>query len=225
MKERETMNTTLLEPSLLTLPPGHPGEGDAAYLARRVALSRLVASVDETDSSLPDVRYTESETLVWRAIMDRLSAFHEVHAASCYLDGFRRLGLSALKPPDPGTLALRLRRESGFGLVLTDGLLDARVFLTHLGKRRQPCTVYLRHESRPDYTPEPDLVHEAVGHAPMLMNVDAAQLNEPGNCKLSCACTGSPLSSGSWKSGTVCALTAPAFSLLSENSRTRFPRP
>ena len=42
----------------------------------------------------------------------------------------------------------------------------------------QPCTVYLRHGSRPDYTPEPDLVHEAVGHAPMLTDVDAARLNE-----------------------------------------------
>lgn len=172
------MKTTLLEPSPVKLPPGHPGEGDASYLARRSVLSRLVASVGEIGASLPDVQYTESETEVWRAIMDGLSGLHEIHAASSYLDGFRRLGLSAVHPPVPGTLAHNLGRETGFGLVLTDGLLDPRVFLTHLGKRRQPCTVYLRHGSRPDYTPEPDLVHEAIGHAPMLTDPDAARLNE-----------------------------------------------
>ena len=172
------MNTTLLEPGRVTLPKGHPGEGDPSYIARRSALSSLVASGDEPGALLPEVQYTEAETEVWQAVMDRLSDLHEIHAASAYLQGFRRLGLSARRPPVPGLLAQRLKDQTGFGLVLTDGLLDARVFLTHLGKRRQPCTVYLRHGSRPDYTPEPDLVHEAVGHAPMLTDPDAARLNE-----------------------------------------------
>ena len=172
------MDSTLLETKGVTLPQGHPGEGDSSYIARRTALSRLVASVDGTGASLPDVQYTEGETEVWRAVMDRLSNLHEIHAASGYLQGFRRLGLSAFRPPVPGSLAQRLKEQTGFGLVLTDGLLDARAFLAHLGERRQPCTVYLRHGSRPDYTPEPDLVHEAVGHAPMLTDPDAARLNE-----------------------------------------------
>jgi phenylalanine-4-hydroxylase len=141
-------------------------------------LSSLVASVDAFGASLPDVAYTEEETEVWRAVMERLSSLHELHAASSYLQGFRRLGLSASRPPVPGALARRLKEQTGFGLVLTDGLLDPRVFLSHLGERRQPCTVYLRHGSRPDYTPEPDLVHEAVGHAPMLTDPEAARLNE-----------------------------------------------
>lgn len=172
------MNSTLVETAVVTLPPGHPGEGDPTYIARRSALSSLVASVDELGASLPDVKYTEEETEVWRAVMDRLSNLHEIHAASAHLQGFRRLGLSASRPPAPGSLAQRLKEQTGFGLVLTDGLLDARVFLSHLGERRQPCTVYLRHGSRPDYTPEPDLVHEAVGHAPLLTDPDAARLNE-----------------------------------------------
>jgi phenylalanine-4-hydroxylase len=172
------MNSTLVEAAVVTLPPGHPGEGDLTYIARRAALSSLVASVDSLGGSLPEVHYTEDETEVWRAVMDRLSNLHEIHAASAYLQGFRRLGMSASRPPVPGLLARRLKEQTGFGLVLTDGLLDARVFLTHLGERRQPCTVYLRHGSRPDYTPEPDLVHEAVGHAPMLTDPEAARLNE-----------------------------------------------
>ncbi len=172
------MNTALLEFRSVQLAPGHPGEGDPVYIARRNALAALVASTDETGSCLPELRYTEAETEVWRAVVDRLQDLHETFAASAHLAGFRRLGLLAAHPPVPGQLASRLLAETGFGLVLTDGLLDARVFLTHLGQRRQPCTVYLRHGSRPDYTPEPDLVHEAVGHAPMLTDPEAARLNE-----------------------------------------------
>jgi phenylalanine-4-hydroxylase len=172
------MNTATLEPNVVTLPENHPGFGDDSYIARRSALATLVASVDPLGRRLPDVAYTADEAKVWHAIVDRLAELHELHAATAFREGFRRLGLSAAKPPVPGSLAERLREATGFGLVLTDGLLDARVFLTHLGARRQPCTVYLRHGSRPEYTPEPDLVHEAVGHAPMLTDPDAARLNE-----------------------------------------------
>jgi phenylalanine-4-hydroxylase len=169
--------TELLEDTIV-LPKGHPGEGDPGYIARRSALSALIASAPPPGGALPDPRYTEGETRVWQAVMERLAELHEIHAASVYLKGFRRLGMSIERPPVPGSLARELHRETGFGLVLTDGLLDARVFLTHLGQRRQPCTVYLRHGSRPDYTPEPDLVHEAIGHAPMLTDPHAARLNE-----------------------------------------------
>lgn len=172
------MNHTLLETPTLTLTPGHPGEGDGAYIKRRIALSEIVASSGDGSGVLPEVRYTGEEARVWRAVMDRLAELHEVHAASSYRDGFRRLGLSVSQPPVPRELASRLLQQTGFGLVLTDGLLDARVFLGHLGRRRQPCTVYLRHGSRPDYTPEPDLLHEAIGHAPMLTDPQAARLNE-----------------------------------------------
>lgn len=172
------MNHALLDTPSVVLAPGHPGEGDPVYLTRRNALAALVASIDAPHGTLPEVTYTRDETAVWRAVMDRLSGLHEVHACSSYLEGVSRLHLNGAKPPVPGSLAARLSEETGFGLVLTDGLLDARTFLAHLGERRQPCTVYLRHGSRPDYTPEPDLVHEAMGHAPMLTDKDAARLNE-----------------------------------------------
>lgn len=169
------MKSDLVEPAT-QLPPGHPGEGDATYIARRSEFTRLVGSLHPR-SPLPYVQYTDDETKVWSAVMDSLAPFHEKHATATYLEGFRKLGMTHDAPPEPGPLSEELRRETGFGIVLTDGLLDPRVFLTHLGTHMQPCTVYLRHGSRPDYTPEPDLVHEAVGHAPMLTDRAAASLN------------------------------------------------
>src|SRR4030095_7912053 len=35
-----------------------------------------------------------------------------------------------------------------------------------LEKRVMLSTQYVRHHSRPDYTPEPDIIHEAIGHIP-----------------------------------------------------------
>ena len=33
-----------------------------------------------------------------------------------------------------------------------------------------PCTLFLRHHSEPAYTPEPDIVHDVIGHVPPLMD-------------------------------------------------------
>jgi phenylalanine-4-hydroxylase len=39
-------------------------------------------------------------------------------------------------------------------------------------------TQYIRHHSRPGYTPEPDIVHEAMGHIPMFTNPDFADFSQ-----------------------------------------------
>jgi phenylalanine-4-hydroxylase len=39
-------------------------------------------------------------------------------------------------------------------------------------------TQYIRHHSRPEYTPEPDIVHEAIGHIPMFTNPNFADYSQ-----------------------------------------------
>jgi phenylalanine-4-hydroxylase len=72
----------------------------------------------------------------------------------------------------------RLKERSNFRLAPVEGLVDTRAFLSWLSYRTMLSTQYIRHHSRPEYTPEPDIVHEAIGHIPMFTNRDFADFSQ-----------------------------------------------
>ncbi len=61
-------------------------------------------------------------------------------------------------------------------LVPAEGALPYRTFYQYIAGRGFPVTQFLRHGSHPEFTPEPDMIHDCLGHVPPLMNRDYAEL-------------------------------------------------
>jgi phenylalanine-4-hydroxylase len=147
----------------------HPGASDTEYRKRRDYIARLSKNFRET-GVITDVEYTEEEQGIWRHVATRLEELHEKHASPFYLRAKRDLGISTERIPQLTEMNRRLKELTNFRLAPIEGLVDTRAFLSWLAWRTMLSTQYIRHQSRPEYTPEPDIVHEAIGHIPMFTN-------------------------------------------------------
>jgi phenylalanine-4-hydroxylase len=92
------------------------------------------------------------------------------------LQGKRDLAITRDKIPQLRLLSDRLRLETNMHLVPAEGALPYRTFYEYIAQRGFPVTQFLRHGSHPEFTPEPDIIHDCLGHVPSLMNQDYAEL-------------------------------------------------
>lgn len=161
--------------SLYELAPDHPGAHDLAYRRRR-ALIAAASAAHEPGGEIPLVEYTEEEDAVWSVVSRELAERHERLACSAYLDASARLELPADRVPQLRDVDARLHAASGFHLRPVPGLVPARDFYAALATRTFWATQYIRHHSAPYYTPEPDIVHEIIGHARALAGPQFAEL-------------------------------------------------
>jgi phenylalanine-4-hydroxylase len=164
------------DPEVLELEPVHPGIGDAAYLARRRELFALCRRYRLGNLGPPVIDYTDEEQRIWREVSPKLDELHLRHASRIYLEAKRDLGISGQEIPQLRTLSGQLERVSGMRLVPAEGPIAYRIFYSYIADRGFPCTQFLRHGSRPGFTPEPDMIHDCLGHVPPLVNHDYAEL-------------------------------------------------
>ena len=147
----------------------HPGASDQEYSKRRDHIASLSKKFRET-GVITEVDYTEEEQGIWRHVATKLEELHQKYASPFYLKAKKDLGITTERIPQLSEMNRRLNETTGFRLAPIEGLVDTRAFLSWLSWRVMLSTQYIRHHSRPDYTPEPDIVHESIGHIPMFTN-------------------------------------------------------
>ncbi|MBS1795935.1 MAG: phenylalanine 4-monooxygenase [Acidobacteria bacterium] len=155
----------------------HPGANDPAYRERRDFIASLARGFRET-GRITDVEYTPREQRVWRYVAEELEELQQKYASPFYLRAKKDLGIRTDRIPQLTEMNRRLKELTGFRLAPIEGLVETRGFLSWLSYRVMLCTQYIRHHSQPAYTPEPDIVHEAIGHIPMFTNPNFADFSQ-----------------------------------------------
>ena len=162
--------------AIVQLDPDHPGFRDQNYRARRNQIAEIAMNY-RPGEPLPDAPYTTEEHQVWKTIWQALRPAHQQYACAEYRAALGKLNFAPDRIPQLREINEKVHAISGFRLEPVAGLVQPRVFLESLADGVFLCTQYIRHHSTPLYTPEPDVVHEIVGHGVTLACEPLAELN------------------------------------------------
>jgi phenylalanine-4-hydroxylase len=112
-------------------------------------------------------KYTPDQQVLWGELVQRRMAQLEHCACREYLEGWRALGLEQGRIPHLPEMSERLEKLTGWTVQPVSGFMPSRAFFEMLEARLFPTTTWLRSRESMDYTPEPDMLHDALGHLPM----------------------------------------------------------
>lgn len=112
-------------------------------------------------------RYTSRDHSAWRYIMRQSKKFFQNHAHPVYLDGLVKTGVPIDRIPKVDEMDQKLS-AFGWGAVCVKGFIPPAVFLEFQSRCLLPIAADMRTVEHLDYTPAPDIVHEAAGHAPII---------------------------------------------------------
>jgi phenylalanine-4-hydroxylase len=114
--------------------------------------------------------YTPAQHAVWKTLFERQTKLLPGLACQDYVEGMRKLPMSAERIPNFEELSETLYKATKWQVVAVPGLVPDDVFFDHLANRRFPSGNFIRGAHELDYLEEPDVFHDVFGHVPMLMH-------------------------------------------------------
>ncbi len=111
--------------------------------------------------------YTPEDHAAWRFIMRQSRKFFSKHGVSGYVEGLSKSGIFTDRIPLISEIDEAMRKF-GWGAVPVRGFIPPFAFLELQSRKILPIASDMRQADHILYTPAPDIVHEAAGHAPIL---------------------------------------------------------
>lgn len=122
----------------------------------------------------PYTSYTAQDHAVWRYVMRQNIAYLSKVAHGSYVDGLRKTGISIDEIPHMYGMN-RILKDIGWAAVAVDGFIPPAAFMEFQAYNVLVIAADIRPIKQIDYTPAPDIIHEAAGHAPIIADPEYAE--------------------------------------------------
>jgi phenylalanine-4-hydroxylase len=112
-------------------------------------------------------KYSPIDHAVWRYVMRQNHNYLKDTAHQAYVGGLKSSGISVEKIPNVTDMNKALE-PYGWGAANIDGFIPGVIFFDFQAHGILPIASDIRKLENIQYTPAPDIIHEAAGHAPIL---------------------------------------------------------
>lgn len=129
--------------------------------------SRLPPHLMQFVIEQPYYNYTSIDQAVWRYVMRKNYHHLRTVAHGSYVEGLRKTGISIEQIPTLYGMN-RILKEIGWAAVAVDGFIPPAAFMEFQAYKVLVIAADIRTLAHIEYTPAPDIIHEAAGHAPII---------------------------------------------------------
>ena len=119
-------------------------------------------------------QYTAQNQAVWRYVMRINVNYLSKVAHSSYVEGLKKAGISIDGIPRMDGMN-RILKDIGWAAVSVDGFIPPNAFMEFQAYNVLVIASEIRTIDHITYTPAPDIIHEAAGHAPIIANPEYAE--------------------------------------------------
>ena len=143
------------------------------YLSNSV-LDKLPYHLRDFILKQPYDSYTSQNQAVWRYVMRKNMDYLKTKAHESYIPGLIKAGISIEEIPRMEGMN-RILKEIGWAAVSVDGFIPPNAFMEFQAYNTLVIAADIRTIEHIEYTPAPDIIHEAAGHAPIIANPEYAE--------------------------------------------------
>ncbi|MGI9526339.1 MAG: aromatic amino acid hydroxylase [Weeksellaceae bacterium] len=137
-------------------------------------LKKLPAHLKQFINNQDYDAYTPVDQAVWRYVMRKNVKHLSKVAHQSYLEGLRKTGIAIDYIPNMYGMN-RILKEIGWAAVAVDGFIPPSAFMEFQAYNVLVIAEDIRQLKHIEYTPAPDIIHEAAGHAPIIANPEYAE--------------------------------------------------